>query len=459
MSADPVLDAHRVVERCFELGGCFSPASVRDQMLRACAFVQRAFEEGLIDTKARGLLVVGAGTTGLTAALAAAELGVSTTVIEKRDGPAFRLAECTTRDIDPTLYDWPADHWALGTFPVSGAAVPLPWNRGLAHEVVDQWRSRLATLGPGSNPKVIYESWPVLDPAKPPKPGRHGLVRVMVQHKDGTSTKVNCGALVSCVGWHAEITSLATSAFKGYDFWQDDPLAEPLKMPGGGLPRVLIAGGGDGALQDLIRITTNLSTRSVLERLLDIDAKVTEQMERARDALKYPEDVAQRALSWGNDVAHDDPVLERLEEAHERTLDQLVASPAWPRIEAEVEAMFVTRFPEVTLAHSRAFLTQSYPLNRFLTLLLLKVAGNRIVRLRDARVETIVGKGHACGHGPGGCHLQPHTVVLNVGKVIQPPQDFDVIVLRFGLDADRGMFKNVPGRVRHLLPYFIEQPS
>ena len=425
-------------------------------MLRACAFVQRAYEEGLIDTGAKSLLVIGGGTTGLTAALAAAKLGVSTTVIEKRDGPAFRLKECTTRDVDPTLYDWPADHWARGTFPVSGAPVPLPWSRGLANEVVDPWEVQLAILGPETNPKVIYESWPVLDPAKPPKPGRGGLTRVTVRHKDGTSTKVACGALVSCIGWNAEITRIKRSAFRGYAFWQDDPFQQPLKLPGGRLPRVLIAGGGDGALQDLIRITTNLSTRSVLERLLSSNMQAKEALEAARNALKYPEDVAARALSWGNRDAQDEPILKRLETEHEQVLGQLSASPAWPVIEREVEAMFVKPFPEVTLAHSRAFLTQSYPLNRFLTLLLLKVAGKRIIRLRKARVERIVGKGHTCGRVPKRCHLKAHAIELKVDKTILPPQDFDVIVLRFGLDADRGMFKNVPGRARHLLPYFIE---
>lgn len=429
-------------------------------MLRAYAFVTRAFQTGLIDTDKKSLLVVGGGSTGMTVALTAAVLGVDTTVIERRRDLVFRLAECPTRDVDPTLYDWPADHWRSGRFPIAGATMPLPWDRGLANDVAVQWRRELAAraTGKGSNPKVIRGAWPVLVPkGKPPAPDEDGLTWVTVEKDDGTNHRIPCGALVSCVGWHEEITGIEGSAFKEVPFWNEDRLQEPLRTEDGRVPSVLISGGGDGALQDLIRIATNLSAREVIEGLVALGGEVAEHLERCRNDLKYHEDVAQRALTWGMEERHDDPVLERLERAHEAAVARLEGSSAWDGIQHGIRGMLVTPLPRITLAHSRPAFTQCYALNRFLALLILKVAGDGVTRLRKARVDAVVAQeGHACTGRPSDCHLKPHAVTLKVDGKVRDPKVFDVIVLRFGLDADRSLFIDVPARVRHLLPYFIE---
>src|ERR1019366_6151378 len=106
----PILVAHQIYPDFFNLGGRLAPVSIRDQMVRAQAFVDDAVAAGLIGTKPwRPLLIVGAGAAGATAAIWAAVHHHVPTMLIDRDSDAFnRQANCTTRWIDPTQYDWPA---------------------------------------------------------------------------------------------------------------------------------------------------------------------------------------------------------------------------------------------------------------------------------------------------------------------------------------------------------------
>src|SRR5690242_3041515 len=111
--ADPFLLAHQVGPRMFDLSGKLDPISIRDQMLRGLLLVDRALHEDLIGPKSP-LLVVGAGACGATAALHAAEEGVPTLLVDRKDQAFSLQRNCKSRWIDPTQYDWPLDHWNQG---------------------------------------------------------------------------------------------------------------------------------------------------------------------------------------------------------------------------------------------------------------------------------------------------------------------------------------------------------
>jgi glycine/D-amino acid oxidase-like deaminating enzyme len=102
--------------------------------------VDRAKQANLIGRNS-DLLVVGAGACGASAALHAADLGVTTVLIDRAAGvggaPAFPLqAGCPSRWIDPTQYNRPSDHWAGGVFPWTGATnMDLPWEEDSADKV------------------------------------------------------------------------------------------------------------------------------------------------------------------------------------------------------------------------------------------------------------------------------------------------------------------------------------
>jgi len=144
---DTFLVTHQISALRFSIGGLLSPISIRDQMVRAKMFVDRAIDEHLISAR-RGLFVVGAGAAGVTAAMYAASMGFPVTLIDRRERPFHLQRECHTRWIDPTQYDWPASHWNEGIFPWDSnmwdaEAAPLRWAADLAYNVAAGWHQEL----------------------------------------------------------------------------------------------------------------------------------------------------------------------------------------------------------------------------------------------------------------------------------------------------------------------------
>ena len=140
--ADPFLLSHSCGPLQFTIAGPLTPVSIRDQMLRAKLAVDRCFEQRLI-SDTRPLLVVGAGVGGATAAIRAAELGISVTLIEASHQAFGRQKRCATRWVDPTQYDWPADHWPLGIFPWNWPPMPLPWAGQISSMIAAVWDREL----------------------------------------------------------------------------------------------------------------------------------------------------------------------------------------------------------------------------------------------------------------------------------------------------------------------------
>src|ERR671933_100000 len=105
---DPFLLAHQVLPQLYLISSHVGPISIRDQMVRGRLVVERALEQGLI--------------------LRAVELGVRTWLVDRHATLFHVQSNITTRWLDPTHYDWPADHWIQGRFPWSeGVRTNLPW--------------------------------------------------------------------------------------------------------------------------------------------------------------------------------------------------------------------------------------------------------------------------------------------------------------------------------------------
>lgn len=461
MHKDPVLSAHHAGSNCFEIGGEYSPASIRDQMVRSYLVVQRAYEAGLIGPN-RPLLVVGAGSSGLTAALHSAMMRVPTHVVDQNAGHQFRINLCVTRSVEATLYDWPASHWSHRKFPWAGVRMPLEWNSALASDVAIQWDRQFRPLKRllGAFLHFDWGTKPDFSPDFVPPPlNAQKMVPVPLRKVGltGPVTPVLFGALISCVGWGEERRDFHAipliELYRGYEFWESDPLQKPrCGLPTA--PRILISGGGDGALQDLIRILTGRNTAQVFNGFLRAMRGHEALLALVTDVIRTAEDVARRSWSWNQD-RHDDVTLANLEAAHEQALAMLKTSGAWPSIRADMERMLVSPVPDVQLMHSRQHFTQCYPLNRFLTLLLLEVApmGTRRPLCEFERIE---GTAHACDGVPGNCNGLDHTVDYKDNGT--PRRDvYQVVVLRHGLKGPKRIFEGVdPVRVRQILPYYVE---
>ena len=452
MARDPFLAAHSVGDNCFEIGGEFSPASVRDQMVRAYLVVDRAFQENVIDV-GRNLLVVGAGPSGLTAAIRAAELGVRTVVVERRPRHAFLLARCSSRDVEPTLYDWPRDHWTKDLFEWTGASMELRWRANRADVIAIDWQRRLPAIL-GMYPGLIdirYDTAPHLPAGAAPLVDGAGMLDVELVDGVGSRTTETVGGLVSCIGFGMERTRVG--AYAGFQFWDTDDFQKPncgLPSP----PRILISGGGDGALQDFARVMTLRSTKAIFASVLRALSPTPWLIAGLQSDIHSAEDVAARALSW-NAARHDAPVLRRLEAAHEAVILRLRSSSAWPAVEGAIRSMLPKPSPSVHLVHRNATFGPCYALNRFVTLLILGVLEGATIRLRDTEVQDVRGLVHACTSARI-CHGQAHDVDLASGGRSWTDQ-YDVVIVRHGIAGPRHLFGGpTPSRPRHMLPFFAD---
>jgi hypothetical protein len=126
--ADPFIDAHHLRDFFYLLSSA-TPISIRDQMLRGTLLVIRLRDAGIIGPDA-GVLIVGAGAGGVSAALTAVSLDVQTHLIESRSAAFQTQALASSRFISPAQYDWPVDHWEEHDFPwlspVGQPTIPIP---------------------------------------------------------------------------------------------------------------------------------------------------------------------------------------------------------------------------------------------------------------------------------------------------------------------------------------------
>ena len=137
--ADPFVAVHQLTPRTYDLSGRFEPASIRDQMIRAWLLVDRLFEQTTIKNDSR-ILVVGAGASGVTAGIAAAERGASVLIVDK--------------EILPFL---PLSHWELSRFPIDNSGMPLDWEAGYAANLATDWSDQLEEARENLGAQLLIE--------------------------------------------------------------------------------------------------------------------------------------------------------------------------------------------------------------------------------------------------------------------------------------------------------------
>lgn len=152
-------------------------------------------------------------------------------------------------------------------------------------------------------------------------------------------------------------------------------------------------------------------------------------------------------------------MFRRLEAAHEKVINRLQASTAWNAISQAVRDMVHVTLPNLRLIHQEDHFSQCYPMNRFLTLLILRVvAGSSVTRVSDARVVSLTSKtsGHSCANNPKTCHGQLHEVAYAQGGQMKVC-DAHIVILRHGILRPKRLFTGTyAARSRQLLPYHVE---
>jgi hypothetical protein len=447
--ADPFLLAHLVHPLFFDIGGRLAPVSIRDQMVRAHTAVDRGIEEGLIGP-GRPLLVIGAGAAGATAAIRSAARGVPTLLIERAPGPFLRQAGCRTRWIDPVQYDWPVDHWQKGLYPPwLPPSMPLPWAADYANHISLAWtlalnRARLRH----SRLLVMYRTLlmgrPILLPSR--------LLQVrLLSSGRALPLFVPVGMVLSCVGAGTERSTHGN--YSGFDFWSTDPFQKLASTD-----RILISGGGDGALQDYLRIVTGLSSAKEIYLRLGIPLSIEQ-------ALQSAEDQASRVYIWGRHAHHDHSALSRLHQFHESLATHLLAK--FPSLLKTLQTLTAGMPGTVQLMYPCTHFSRCYGLNRFLVLLLATYLQKRgkSTLLSGRSLSDVQGVAHSCSNSPSVCHGSQHDVVtaqhsdcrMSPGAPISLLGTFNVVIVRHGIDSAPPLLAGVHpiAQPRQMLPYHV----
>lgn len=458
--ADPFLLAHHVAPRVFNISGKLTPVSLKDQMIRGRLFVDRAYENGEISSAPdRGLLVIGGGACGITAAIQAAQYKVSATVVERSPRLFDLQAGCRTRWLDPAQYDWPLDHWTAGYFPWAGGTMPLYFPADWARSLAQLWwlhlPAAMAALGPTLKIHVMAQL-----AAGAPFSHTPGAPFIKVRYLTPAGMQVGSfGAVLVTTGFGTENPKVG-SAFRGFAFWETDPLAKRnWGVPLGTTARVLISGAGDGALQDFLRITTRLNSAKEVFNACGIPLTIA-------TALKDIERRTACSYHWGEHAGHDHALHMELEHAHGVQVASALANPV---VLAKLKTLLVSRPKDLKLVHVCEHLTPYYGLNRFLTLLIAKYIEDEdgvSVLQRQTSVTRVTPAGpHNCTSNPTNCHGELHDVNFSSwgfcgdkkpGAFVSGSQ-FNVVIIRHGISPTPPAFAALTpvAQPRQVLPYYL----
>ncbi len=480
--ATNVLALHRVSPRCFDLAG-LRPASVRDQLVRSTIIVDALVSGSLIGPDRslladRSLLVYGAGAAGMNAAMRAASHGVNVTVVELDRIQFGAIANCQIRRIDPTEYDWPYEHWKVGKFPIVGSCPlrqPKPMSGALLAAIWrTSWKAFIRTrngMAPFGSVDLLYE----LDATTLRiSHGPEGQLEVFGRwHPDGAPKYRVFGALLSCVGIGQERVTVpvdkCASSYIGPAFWSGvDNLWPGAALPGN-ISKVVISGGGDGAMQDIQRVATSWFGRELYQRLEDLvktfpGAVPDEQILRK---LISAEETGRRAYCW----AAGDRELGVAKGRWHVSMKALVARFVrnWTQAEAEVVALRLFRKElldgHLTITWIMAEPTPgcAYALNRFLVLLLIELSKRLRLKPRPFSVRTssiidTIGSldGHQCT-GIHSCIGKSHWVRLKSADPKLRRQsrvnNVNLIIIRHGMESRTPLLSSRPPVPDQILPF------
>jgi len=274
------------------------------------------------------------------------------------------------------------------------------------------------------------------------------------------------GMVLWSVGFGDE-RRFAPPNYTGFAFWETDPFERPnwgIASPPAGF-QALVSGGGDGALQDVIRLATR--KKSAIDVWQDIEAGGWSMPHDARHLLFAAEDQAQRALLWCEASSADEHItLQRLYDTYVQIVHDLTTlHPARALlIEQVVKILAANQYP-LLCVHSCTHFARCYGLNQFLVLLLAKVASIRglaagpTLRPQHGVADVV---GHACAGNPWTCHGANHIVNLqHRPSCCGPPGgaagqvNAHVLVIRHGIAPHPAFSKTPMAFARQVMPYHL----
>lgn len=479
MTGSPAIDeidslcllAHKVAPRVFDLSSLQSHVSIRDQMVRAQLLVRDLYKSS---PQHKSLLIVGMGVAGLTAALAACQLGFERVcVVDAASEPLSLLKGVHARYVGPYMYEWPSPFHGDQSYPSHEAT---PWAehgssplRLESREPLSADALRKAMLG---SLRTWAEAQKV---AKQPLPlllsgcdgvAVQGFVKAFVAHERrrwqpvpglatfsalpvpaglfggralrGLGSRASVGKgfapdhIILAAGMGAEVDGIPGVVSRlTPPFWSNDGL----KSPGNVNHRLAVLGGGDGAMQDALRFLTRFDHPLSLVRHLEQSPAVRRLLESEAPALLSADRQMRQAHSWSGQGAGHAMVDQACRTAaanlaHSHALRELLLEALRPGT------------GEVHMHIKGPTFDKAYLLNRFLIYLLARClpCPSRSGATGGHMTLELHFNSQAYGYDqpvPGGqesLHLGP------ANDTGQRWESFDLVVVRFGIQAG-----SVPG--------------
>ena len=219
------------------------------------------------------------------------------------------FASCFVRKICPTTYDFPRTHWVDGQLDRSADSPLMRWSTGDAadvhNEIVDAFAAQALQLA-GSRyfPRVGETLLELVQPSR----GGHCLARIgtagshplpTAEEFDVVILTTGVGTLRRRVGRRDGDESRAVPSsphFVSYSYFDNDPILLPRKGVGqerhqdkalaaAASKKILLVGGGDGALVDFVRLTTGYADIAPVLRKLAFAGDQYEAVSRTADAM------------------------------------------------------------------------------------------------------------------------------------------------------------------------------
>ncbi len=183
---------------------------------------------------------------------------------------------------------------------------------GYPHSFVPLWQAALHSCGASqSNLEICYGT--KIEPPLPQVINNQLDVQFLVKQRGGHDqwdpepTTRQFDIMLSTRGFGTERTGVPNCPYIGFYFWQTDPFDNQNWGVNIGTPaRILIAGGGDGALQDYIRLLTGRSPKEVYQALKvppDTEAELQSAEDHAQRRLHLEQPAISRSRSRGSQAA------------------------------------------------------------------------------------------------------------------------------------------------------------
>ena len=357
--------------------------------------------------------------------------------------------------MSPTQYNWPAPQAGDNEYPSRSVAhkgtIELTWKADFGEGLARQWHSALRAweIKPDSRLRILTST--KFEGALIHQSTRGVRIQAQLDPKPAVEPDLPLFSLVLfAMGLGEEKCTI--DGHSGPRFWDEDSFdQERLGLPA--KPRVLISGGGDGALQDFIRLLTG--KRSALEVYESLEIPEPQRL-KLEKSITWAEDHWQRSAVWST-KQWDCVLLRDLHRAYEAQVEEL-SEAFWTGLAGRIKLRVPDEF-ELRLIHSCDHFGRCYALNHFVALVLGKLlklrgmdsilSGRRVTRIGSLGCDgkACQGRDHEVRSAASACDSRGGTETQHLDE-----GTFQVLVLRNWIEPPSPLGNAPSGQIRQMLP-------